>query len=229
MKRRYWTPAGIAKLRELYPRTLASALAKRFKRKIGHIHQAATRYGIRKDPEFVREVGRRCSAHPRAVAQRFKPGHAPANKGLRRPGWFRGRMRETQFKKGQFPFNRDPDFYVIGALRVNSYGYIDMRISFAPGALGWRALHIILWEDAHGPVPKGFKVRLKDGNKDNVVLENLELISNADNLRRNSIHHLPAPLASTINLLGQLKRRIREKQNGRSAQPPVCDARSAAR
>jgi len=33
------------------------------------------------------------------AARRFRPGHVPANKGLRRPGWSTGRMAETQFKK----------------------------------------------------------------------------------------------------------------------------------
>jgi hypothetical protein len=154
---------------------------------------------------------------PYGVPHRFPKGHVPANKGLRRPGWYSGRMRETQFKKGQFPVNRDPDFYVIGALRVNPGGYIDMRVSFDKGAMGWRGLHLILWEDAYGPVPKGHCLRFRDGDRLNVCLENLELIRRGENMRRNSIHNLPESLKSTINLLGQLKRRINEKQSGRSA------------
>jgi len=96
-----------------------------------------------------------------------------------------------------------------------------MRTSFAKGAHGWTTLHRILWEDARGPIPKGLKLRFKDGDKLNVELGNLELISHGDLLRRNSIHNFPPVLRSTINVLGQLKRRIREKQDGRSAQSPV--------
>lgn len=46
----------------------------------------------------------------------------------------------------------------------------------------WRAtsgkrpgLNRVVWEEAHGPVPAGFEVCFKDGNKDNCALENLEL------------------------------------------------------
>ena len=153
---------------------------------------------------------------------RYPKGHVPNNKGLRRPGWFSGRMRETQFKKGQFPFNRDPAFYVLGALRVNADGYIDMRVSFEPGAKGWRALHRILWEEAHGPVPPGHIVSFKDGDRLNVELGNLKLLSLADNMRRNTMHNLPKPLVSAIQLLGALKRKLDrrrrdEEQNRRSA------------
>ena len=131
---------------------------------------------------------------------------------------------ETRFKKGHFPANRDPDFYVIGALRINTDGYIDMRTSFEPGARGWTALHRVLWEDAHGPVRKGFCLRFRDRDSLNVELTNLELISRKDNMLRNTVHNLPAPLVGAINMLGQLKRRIREKQDGRSAQSPVRHA-----
>jgi hypothetical protein len=139
-------------------------------------------------------------------------------------------MKETQFKKGQFPVNRDPDFYVIGALRVNADGYIDMRISFEHGALGWKALHTILWEDANGPVPPGYALFFKDRDKLNVDLENLELITRADLCRRNSIHNLPPQLKKTIYALGALHRRIhREEQNRGLAQSPLRNARRPSR
>lgn len=227
MSGRAWSPASIARLRELYPDTPAKKIAGLLKRSKCSICAKAAALGLEKSPAALSEMARKTLAVAGA-AFRFQKGHVPANKGLRRPGWHAGRMRETQFKKGQFPFNRDPDFYVIGALRVNSDGYIDMRTSFAPGALGWRALAHILWEDAHGPVPKGHCLIFKDRDPLNVCLENLELITRAENMRRNSTHNLPAPLKLTINALGQLKRKIREKQNGRPAQSPVCDARSVA-
>lgn len=157
----------------------------------------------------------------RGIAFRYPKGHVPANKGMRRPGWGPGRMRETQFKKGEFPRNKDPDFLVLGALRVNVDNYIEMRTSFDAGAKGWTGLHRILWEDAHGEIPKGRVVVFRDGDSLNCCIENLELITRAELCKRNSIHNLPKPLKSAIQLLGQLKRRIREKQDRGSAQPFV--------
>ena len=139
-------------------------------------------------------------------------------------------MKETQFKKGHFPANRDRDFYVLGALRMNTDGYIDMRVSFEHGALGWKALHTILWEDANGPVPRGHALFFKDRDKLNVDLENLELISRADLCRRNSIHNLPPKLKRAINMLGALKRRIRREEQDRGlAQSPLRNTRRPAR
>lgn len=225
MTRRYaqWSVAEIAVLRRMYANHPTAAIAAKLDRAPSHVYAKAAKLGLRKSKEYFASPAacRMQPGHARGAAFRFQKGHVPANKGLRRPGWKRGRMDANWFKKGQFPFNLDPDFYVLGALRVNADGYIDIRISFELGAKGWRGLHRVLWEDAHGPVPAGFCLRFKDGDKLNVELANLELIARADLMRRNTVHNLPQPLRSTIHVLGQLKRRIREKQNRGSPQSPV--------
>jgi len=217
-----WTDAEIWQFIALYPDMENSKLARKFGRTTGSINTAAGVLGVHKSAEYCSSLAWRSRLPIVGRPWRFPRGHVPANKGSRRPGWFAGRMRETQFKKGHFPVNRDPDFYVLGALRVNSDGYIDMRVSFEPGAKGWRGLHRILWEDAHGPIPPGHIVSFKDGDRLNVELRNLALVSFADNLRRNSLHNYPKPLASTIQLLGALKRTLNrrhrdEEQNPRPA------------
>lgn len=214
-----WTPAQRAILRKRYPDTHARKLIKPCGHPLSVVYREAARLGLKKSPKFrkaeLARQGRRLKVAGRR--HQFQKGQEPANKGLRRPGWHAGRMRETQFRKGHFPANKDRDYYVIGALRVNADGYIDMRISFEPGARGWRGLHLILWEDEHGPIPKKHCLRFRDGDRLNVCLDNLVMLSRAGNMGLNTIHHLPDELKSTINLLGQLKRRIREKQDRRSA------------
>ncbi len=212
--RRPWSKAELDQLRQLYPDARTADLVARFARGARGIYAKASQLGLRKSAAFytdAKKSGRFDKLFRAGARGRFPKGHVPANKGLRRPGWAPGRMRETQFKKGHFPANRDPDFYVLGALRINSDGYIDMRISFEPGAKGWRPLHRILWEDAHGPIPPRHIVTFKNRDKLDVELDNLELITFADNCRRNSVHNLPVPLRDTIQLLGQLRRRINEK------------------
>lgn len=229
--RKVWTPAEKDLLTKLYPDRPTKEICEKLKRNPSAVFGMAAKLGLEKSELFRRNErlsGRFNKLTTSGVPFRFQKGHAPANKGLRRPGWAPGRMAETQFKKGGFPVNRDPDFYVIGALRINTDGYIDMRISFDKGSLGWRGLHLILWEDAHGPIQKSHCLRFKDGDKLNVGLDNLVLITRADNCRRNSIHNLPAPLRDTIQLLGQLKRRINEKQDRGSQGSPVRDAGGSA-
>jgi hypothetical protein len=227
--RRRWSAADLRQLRALYPDTSTAVVAAAMKRTITSVYGMAQKIGLAKSPAYLASPAayRLRRGDNVGAAYRFPKGHVPANKGLRRPGWAPGRMAATQFKKGHFPANRDPDFYVIGALRVSADGYIDMRVSFEPGACGWRGLHLILWEDVHGPMPKGYCLRFKDGDRLNVELDNLVLISRADNLRHNSIARYPKSLRSAIVALGQFKRRVREKQDRRSAQSPVRNAGGA--
>ncbi len=218
-KRRHWTEREIERLARLYPDAPMARLVRAFGRPLNQVYAKAAALGLHRSEPYMREMQARVSLrlHQSGKLHRFPKGHVPANKGLRRPGWARGRMRETQFKKGGFPVNRDPEFYVLGALRVSHDGYIDMRTSFEPGTRGWRGLHLILWEDARGPLPRSHCLRFKDSDPLNVELGNLELISRAENMRRNTIHNLPKLLKDTIQLLSRLKRRIREEQDRRSA------------
>lgn len=226
MNGRPWILAERRAVRTLYPHMRTDDVARILGRAMASIYHQAAALGVTKSPAFNASPlsGRNVKGHAQnGIGRRFQKGHVPANKGPRRPGWYRGRMRETQFKKGGFPPNRDPDFYVLGALRVNADGYIDMRVSFAPAARGWRALHLILWEDAHGPInTRTHCLRFRDGERLNVCIDNLECITRAENGRRNVMwRRLPRPLAEAIQLNGALKRRIRrltdEEQDGRSA------------
>lgn len=223
-RRRYWTDDEIWRFIAAYADTSNDELSRQFHRSYQSICGMAANLGLEKSAEYLATIPAKTGMIDAGRWHRFPKGHVPANKGLRRPGYYSGRMRETQFKKGQVPHNSHPDFHVIGALRVNSDGYLDMRVSFKQGALGWRALHRILWEDAHGPVPAGHCLRFKDGDKLNVCLENIRLVSQRANMLLNSIEHIPQPLRNTIKLLGQLKRKIREKQNRGSAGSPVRHA-----
>jgi hypothetical protein len=103
--------------------------------------------------------------------------------------------------------------FAIGDTRVNTDGYIDRKISEDKrGSSNWRPLHRILWEDAHGPVPPGHIVTFKDGEKLHCVLDNLELITYADNLRRNSIWKtMPKELAIIAQLRGVITRAINKR------------------
>lgn len=223
-RRKLWSDGEIWRFIAFYPDRGNADLARLFGCTVGAANAMGGVLGLKKDPAYLSSIPHKTGMVEAGAKHRFPRGHVPMNKGLRRPGWFSGRMRETQFKKGQFPFNRDPDFYVLGALRVNADGYIDIRMSFEQGANGWRALHRVLWEDRYGLIPKGCLVAFKDRDRLNVWYDNFELITRQESMRRNSIHNLPQPLRSTINVLGQLKRKIREKQDRGPAQSPVRHA-----
>jgi hypothetical protein len=104
---------------------------------------------------------------------RIKPGAVPSNKG--RNGYCPPGSEKGWFKPGQKPINTMP----LGAERVNAEGYVEVKYAekSGPPKNRWKAKHVLIWEKAHGPVPKGGAVIFADGGRRNFKLENLILVS----------------------------------------------------
>lgn len=49
-------------------------------------------------------------------------------------------------------------------------------------------LHVQVWEDHHGPVPKGFHIHHKDGNPANNAIDNLELRTPSSHAKCHAVH-----------------------------------------
>lgn len=45
-------------------------------------------------------------------------------------------------------------------------------------------LHHVIWIERHGPIPPGHKLAFKDGNHRNCAIENLELLTNSEQVRK---------------------------------------------
>ena len=97
---------------------------------------------------------------------RFEKGHVPANKGKKGVGGW----EPTQFKKGDIPKNYRP----VGSERVNVDGYTEIKVA---DPRKWSLKHRVIWEQANGPIPKGHVVIFGDGDRLNLDLNNLILIS----------------------------------------------------
>jgi hypothetical protein len=112
------------------------------------------------------------------------------------------------FKKGNKPHNYRP----IGSERITKDGYLERKVA-EPKT--WRGVHILVWEEANGPVPAKHKIVFKDNNQLNTELNNLECLSYADVMRRNSIVRYPADLRFAMKTLKKLKKQINngQKQN----------------
>jgi hypothetical protein len=230
--RKPYTADELRLLRKLFPHVSTFTLAKRLKRSVCSVNGMATKFGLHKSAEYIARLLTAEGQRLRKAGEphRFPKGHVPANKGLRRPGYSigRGRMQETQFKEGQRPH----DWLPIGTVKMNADGYLRRKIADEPHAgngansRNWEFVHKRVWEDAHGPIPKGHRIWWKDKDHTNCALENLELLNDKEHMARTTIHRMPPELKETIQMAGNLKRRIRriergEKQNHRSARPSV--------
>ena len=224
--KRLWNAVDDVLLLARYPHEPTPSLARDFRRTLSAVYGRAAILGLTKSAEYLASPDAcrlRRGDHP-GVPFQFKKGHVPANKGLRRPGWGPGRMKETQFKAGQ----RGNRWVPVGSTRIcDGYQYTKVRdvrstkggAGFVPWTVNWKPTHVLLWEKHRGRVPRGHAIAFRNrGDKRDIRLDNLECISRGELMARNTIHNLPEPLVETIQLLGALNRQIRRRTRSHEEQ-----------
>jgi hypothetical protein len=92
----------------------------------------------------------------------FRPGHIPANKGKTHP-------------------SRQGNYKPVGSERLDN-GYIVAKVSARKNQYhkNWKHEHIAIWEKAYGKIPRGYAIIFADGNKLNVRLDNLLMVSRGE-------------------------------------------------
>lgn len=217
--RQFWTPAQDAQLKRLYPHAQTCDVAAAIGRSLEATYRRAAKFGLRKSAAYLASPEAHRFDGLKGIGTRFVKGLVPANKGLRRPGWYSGRMRETQFKKGNVSRRWEPQVYCVGALRVNADGYLEIKVR--EGSRSWVGMARFCWESERGPIPKSHVIRPVNGDPDDTRIENLICVSRGALLRDNYHDRYPVELRRLVQLRGALNRQINrrqdEKQDRRSA------------
>ena len=140
----------------------------------------------------------------------FEKGHAPYNKG-RKGMLMHPNCVSTQFKPGHRPANELP----IGIVIEKSDGYFWRKVG--EGARDWRQEHILVYEAAHGPVPKGAIVTFLDGNRKNLAPDNLQMISRGVNavLNKKKMRTGDKDLTMAAVLLTTIREKARDFRKNR--------------
>ena len=144
----------------------------------------------------------------------FPKGNVPPNKGTK---GLTG-ANSGSFKKGNAPRNRRP----IGAERFDpEYGYILIKVPapdpYTPAPTRYRPKHVVIWEELHGPVPKGSVVAFADGDATNFDPENLVCITRAALLQLNRQYaDAPAELKPSAIALASLETTIFKRRKADS-------------
>lgn len=216
MSGRPWTRAELAAVRRRYPNEPTAELAKSLGRSLSATYNMADKLGLTKSAKYL--------ASPAACrlglgdnpgwAHRFTPGHATWNKGKHHkpPGSERG-----WFKPGTLNGAAAQRMQPIGCEKIGSDGVLTRKVSNNRSRYArWKPVHRIVWEASNGPVPRGFIVVFRPGKKTAVAAEiapdRLELISRAENMRRNSyLTRYPKEVADVIRLRGALRRKINNR------------------
>lgn len=209
-----FTTEELATVRDLYPNLPTAEVARRIGRPTRPVEVLACRLKLKKSPEYKAKLYAEQSARlERAgVSSRLQPGNVPWNKGV--TGWQPDACKATQFRPGNVP----PTWVPVGTERVNPDGYLEIKHSdnrYAPKSTNWRAKHLLVWEAAHGPVPKNHAVVFINGDKRDFRLENLELITRVELMLRNSYHNrYPQDLKDVIHARAALTRVINNRKRG---------------
>lgn len=178
------TPCGLPKGRatELYPAEVAAYIREHYKG-TGYADMAAQLKVVFGREYTTAQIMCYYKNHKlnSGLTGHFEKDHIPFNKG--RKGYIAPGCEKGWFKKGSQPWDTAP----LGTIVTKTDGYLWKKIDDKPGVWlqNWKQLHLLVWEEAHGPVPEGHRVIFKDGNKQNCTLENLALVSLAENVVMN--------------------------------------------
>lgn len=190
----YWSKEEDKILKDHYADTPKQELLEMLPgRSIQAIYGRVQKLDLSKDEEFLyeqnRELGMTLVESEAFKKNRFKKGHTPANKGMKQEEYMSQeaieRTKKTRFKKGHKPVNTLWD----GAITIRHPHkkrgrppQVFIRISEGE----WELYRRHQYKKHFGPIPEGMVVSHKDGNTLNCFPENLELITMAENARRNS-------------------------------------------
>ena len=191
---RCWSDEIVAFVREHSPNHSRAELAKLIN----------TQFGTDFKESAVQAFCFRMGIHGKSA--RFAKDHQPWNKGIK--GLMIG-GKETQFQKGLIPHNHRP----VGSERIAKDGFIEIKVA-EPNK--WRPKHHVIYEHAHGAIPKGYVVRFVDNDQLNLSPSNLIAISKRANAllncRYSSLKHLLGQGNNlTVMNIAQLQALINEK------------------
>lgn len=195
-----------------YPDTSTGKIADLLGLPVHTVYAKANKLGLKKSAAYLASPAacRLRRGDNVGADNRFQKGHATWNKGMK--GLKIG-GEATQFKKGHRGGRAVEVYQPIGAERISKDGYLQRKINDdMPLQKRWRGVHIIVWEEANGPLPAGHAVTFKDGNKQNIALENLELLTRAELMARNTIHNYPKEIAELVQLRGAITRQINKRE-----------------
>lgn len=116
---------------------------------------------------------------------RFPKGHAPYNKGRRQEEYMTPEQiensKKNRFQKGRAPHNK----MKVGDEAITSSGY---RVRKVAEPNKWEPVQRLVWQEHNGPIPEDCILVFLDGDPLNCSIDNLRLVTRAENARLNQNH-----------------------------------------
>lgn len=165
------------------------------------VNAMATKIGRFETPVIIFMRNNNLVVPPETIAQRkidsrIKPGQPSHNKGRKQTDYMTpdqiAKTARTRFKKGNVPPNTKAEgdgTITIRHEHLNRGG--GRPVKYIRISLGkWKPLHVHLWEEINGTLPKSHCLWCLDEDTLNADPANYELITRAESMRRNSVANL---------------------------------------
>ncbi|WP_395326888.1 HNH endonuclease [Novosphingobium sp. BL-8H] len=159
----------------------------------------------------------------------FEKGTVPHNRGKKCAPGTGGRhpnAQRTQFKRGQRSGVAVKLYKPVGTERISKDGYRERKIHDGmPLKSRWRAIHLVEWEAAHGPLPEGYALKCL-GDKANTDPTNWEAVPRAllprlaggnQYRRKLAFDDAPDELKPAVLAVAKLEHAARERRKARAA------------
>ena len=92
----------------------------------------------------------------------------------------------------------------VGTERVNIEGYLEIKTA---DPSQWKLKQRHVWQLNNGPIPNGYNIRFKDGDKLNCDIDNLLMVSDCENIILNHLdfNNSPSETKETLHLMAKVK------------------------
>ncbi|AGW94641.1 hypothetical protein N234_31825 [Ralstonia pickettii DTP0602] len=215
MSKYLWQPHEIEAVLQLYPTSKTSDLAEALGRSTTSIYRLADKLGLRKTAEYLATPDARRLDGSRDNGHRFRPGHVSWNKGIKGSAGQHPNTVRAHFKKGERRGAANTNYVPIGTERITDDGYLVRKVTDDPSlvpARRWIAVHRLVWEAAHGPIPPGHAVVFLPGRRTTdaalITVDALELVTRGELARRNHPRSRSPELAKLVQLKGAITRQV---------------------
>lgn len=207
MSKHSWTPEQIAWLRDAYLVMDRNRLRVAFNDRFG-CHVSASQLKGAMGNHNIRQYAR---------TGRREPGTEPWNKG--KSGYMGPNV--TSFRKGNRPHNTRRLWHE----RVGKDGIVELQVPERNPYTGYpsryKPKHVWIWEQEHGPRPKGCAIIFLDGDNRNFAPDNLTLVTRRELLVLNQRGYKAAPerVKPTILALARMEAKagIKPRRPGRTS------------
>ena len=188
---------------------------------VAHNHMSASEmskgindeFSLSTSPDEIK-AWRARTKNPRTTPSRFQKGHTPFSKGKKWDEYMspesQARSRMTTFKKGDTPHNTQP----LGSISI-MVGYWVMKVSHTGNQhQKWKFLHRLLWEKEKGPIPKGMNVVFRNGDRNDIRMENLMLMDRKEMARYTPMDDSEPEMQRFSEIVARVAAKVAEKMKG---------------